>query len=102
MAQAIQEGRARKFEFSIGGIKAFAYFLLSWAIASLAFTRASDIADAILGILLVAALTLLVVRKIFVLWRHWDDTEARNAHISAGAQGLFPKWEHWNSGKSSK
>ena len=101
MGQPIPERRARKFEFSVGGLKAFAYFVLSCAIASLAFTRASNIADAILGVFLVAALTLLVVRKIFVLWRNWDDPEARNAHISAGAQGLFPKWERWNSGKSS-
>ena len=78
-------------EVSIGGMKAFAYFFVSCAIAGLAFSRASAIADVVLVGALWTTMMMFVVRKIFLLWKHRHDPEARNAHISSGQGGLFPK-----------
>jgi hypothetical protein len=84
-------GKEGKFEFRVGGVKAFTCFLLSCAIASLAFTRASGLADLILLFALWAALITFTVRKVTLLWRYRHDPEARNAHIGAGSGGLFKR-----------
>ena len=78
-------------EVSIGGVKAFACFLVSCAIAGLAFSRASAVADVVLIGALWTTMMVFVVRKVFLLWKHRHDPEARNAHISSGQGGLFPK-----------
>jgi len=81
----------RKFEVSVGGVKALACFLLSCAIAGLAFSRVSGLADVLLLSALWITMMVFLVRKVFLLWKHRHDPEAWNAHISSGQGGLFPK-----------
>ena len=78
-------------EVSIGGVKAFACFFVSCAIAGLAFTRASAIADVVLIGALWTTMMVFVVRKVFLLWKHRHDPDARHAHISSGQGDSFRK-----------
>jgi hypothetical protein len=82
---------SQRFEVSIGGVKAFACFLVSCAIAGMAFSRAAAVADVVLIGALWTTMMVFLVRKVLLLWKHRHDPEARNAHISSGQGGLFPK-----------
>jgi hypothetical protein len=76
-------------------LRAILWFLFWCAFFSLAFTPIYRIADSLLLAFLLTGFAIMVVGKLWKLWKYRTHPELFDAQASSGQGGTFERWRRW-------